>query len=83
MKIQMSKYDYQTILDNWNIKEQQQRVNFMEHLYDVYKPDNNCYTGLWQRFCLEEAGGYCRQMYFDRLDAVKKFIESQQPKEST
>lgn len=79
----MSKYDYQTILDNWNIKEQQQRVDFMEHLYDVYKPNNNCYTGLWQRFCLEEAGSYCRQMYFDRLDAVKKFIESQQPKEST
>ena len=79
----MSKYDYQTILDNWNITEQQQRVDFMEHLYDVYKPGNNCYTGLWHRFCLEEAGGYCRQMYFDRLDAVKKFMESQQPKEST
>lgn len=79
----VSKYDYQTILDNWNVTEQQQRIDFMEHLYEVYKPSNHCYTGLWQRFCLEEAGSYCRQMYFDRLDAVKKFMESQQPKENT
>ena len=71
----MSKYDYQTILDNWNITEQQQRVDFMEHLYDVYKPSNNCYTGLWQRFCQEEAGPYCRDLYFERKEALEQFLK--------
>jgi hypothetical protein len=44
----------------------------------VYQPSDHCYTGLWQRFCLEEAGAYCRDMYFDRLEAVKKFMEQRQ-----
>jgi hypothetical protein len=28
---------------------------------------------LWTNFCLREAGPFCRDMYFDRLQAVKEY----------
>ena len=66
------RYDYETILRNWDAKKEQQKADFMEHIYQCYQPGNHCYTGLWQRFCQEEAGPYCRNEHFVRL----KFIES-------
>jgi hypothetical protein len=76
------KYDYQEILRTWNTTKEQQKADFMEHLYEVYQPSNHCYTGLWKRFCLTEAGEYCRDMYFERLEALKKYLEEQKEKES-
>jgi hypothetical protein len=76
------KYDYQGVLNNWNTTKEQQKADFMEHLYEVYQPSNHCYTGLWKRFCLTEAGEYCRDMYFERLEALKKYLEEQKEKES-
>jgi hypothetical protein len=66
------RYDYETILRNWDAKKEQQKADFMEHIYQCYKPSDHCYTGLWQRFCQEEAGPYCRDEHFARLE----FIES-------
>jgi hypothetical protein len=63
------------------IKEQQ-KADFMEHLIEVYKPSNNCYTGLWKRFCMSEAGPYCRDMYYERLNALKEYLATQSPQES-
>jgi hypothetical protein len=60
-------------LTSWDIEEQQKRSDFMEHLYQVYKPDNHHFTGLWKKFCLEEAGPYCRNEYFERLRFVENF----------
>ena len=33
-----------------DIKEQEKRVEFMEYLYELYKPESHHYTGLWERF---------------------------------
>jgi hypothetical protein len=76
--MKMPDINSEEILTSWNVIKEQQKADFLDHLYDVYQPSNHCYTGLWQRFCLEEAGAYCRDMYFDRLEAVKKFMEQQQ-----
>jgi hypothetical protein len=48
----MSDHNQGSTLFNWDVKKEQQKADFMEHLFDVYRPSNNCYTGLWQRFCI-------------------------------
>jgi hypothetical protein len=70
-------YSYETILRNWDVKKEQQKADFLEHIYQCYRPGNHCYTGLWQRFCIEEAGPRCRDDYFDRLEAIERFKQSQ------
>ena len=67
-------------LKGWNVREQQQRVEFMEHMYQCSGRSNGLFTGLWQDFCLNEAGPACRQMFFDRQEAIKKFIELEEQK---
>ena len=57
--------------------EEQKKADFMDHMYQVYKPSNHCYTGLWQRFCMEEAGPAMRDRYFEMLEAVKIYEASQ------
>ena len=53
------------------IKEQQ-KADFMEHLYEVYQPANHLYTGLWERF-KGEAAEHCRNEYFAKLQFIKDF----------
>ncbi|QDP50050.1 MAG: hypothetical protein Unbinned3459contig1000_60 [Prokaryotic dsDNA virus sp.] len=73
-------------LQGWNVTEQQQRVTFMAHMYKCSgreskdHPLHGVYTGLWQDFCLKEAGPTCRQMYFDRLNAIEQFINMEELK---
>jgi hypothetical protein len=62
-------------LQNWNVVEQQKRADFMEHIYQCYKPSNNCYTGLWERFCVREAGPYCRERFFEMQEAIRLYEE--------
>jgi hypothetical protein len=78
----MLDYNQEEILLNWDVKKEQRKADFMEHLFDVYKPSNNCYTGLWERFCISEAGPYCRDMYYERLAALKEYLATQSPQES-
>lgn len=66
-------FSYQEILDNWNVTLEQQRADFQEHLYQTYKPANHCFTGLWERFCITEAGPICRDKYFEMVAAVKEY----------
>jgi hypothetical protein len=65
-----------------SVTREQQKADFMEHLFQSYKPSNNCYTGLWKRFCISEAGPYCRDMYYERLAALKEYLATQSPQES-
>jgi len=78
-----SKYDYQEVLNNLSVTAEQQKADFMEHLFDVYRPSNNCYTGLWQKFCMGEAGEYCRGMYFERLAALKEYLDAIETKKNS
>jgi len=68
-------YSYETILRNWDVKKEQQKADFIEHIYQCYQPGNHCYTGLWERFCREEAGPYCRDIYFERKEALEQFLK--------
>jgi len=68
-------YSYETILRNWDAKKEQQKANFIEHIYQCYQPGNHCYTGLWERFCREEAGPYGRYIHFERKEALEQFLK--------
>ena len=70
--IPMTEEEY---LATWNIHEQNQRAIFMEHMYDRSGRTNGLYTGLWQEFCMKEAGPYCKTMWFEQQRAVKEFID--------
>lgn len=43
-------FDYQTILENWSVDDEQSKADFLNALYDFYAPGTGCYTGLFQRF---------------------------------
>ena len=58
----------------WNVEEQSQRAQFMNHMYKCSGRTNGLYTGLWEEFCLNEAGPYCRQLFFERQKAISDFI---------
>jgi hypothetical protein len=77
----MSDYNQEEILLNWDVKREQRKADFMEHLFDVYRPSNNCYTGLWQKFCMGEAGEYCKNMYYEQLEALQEYLKTIEIKE--
>ena len=68
-------------LKNWNVAEQQQRADFMEELYKASGRSNGIYTNLWQEFCINEAGPYCRNMFFERRKAIEEFVKLEQEKQ--
>lgn len=43
-------FDFQAILDNWSVDDEQSKADFLDALYDFYAPGTGCYTGLFQRF---------------------------------
>lgn len=45
-----AEFDYQTILENWSVDDEQSKADFLDALYEFYAPGNGCYTGLFQRF---------------------------------
>jgi hypothetical protein len=62
-------------LESWDVVKEQQKADFIEHIYQCYKPEGHVYTGLWERFCLQEAGPYCRDQHFERLKFIKELNE--------
>jgi hypothetical protein len=70
-------------LAGWDVKAEQRKADFMEHMYQCSGRANDgpgvvgLYTGLWQKFCMEEAGPFARNKYFEMLEAVKLFEEEQ------
>tara|TARA_R100000005_G_C5000135_1_gene206965 strand:+ start:1863 stop:2126 length:264 start_codon:yes stop_codon:yes gene_type:complete len=69
-------------LAGWDAKTEQQKADFMEHMYKCSGRTNGLFTGLWEQFCLKEAGPYCRQMYFDRIKAIEEFVRLEKEKAS-
>jgi hypothetical protein len=73
-------------LAGWDVKAEQRKADFMEHMYQCSGRANagpgvvGLYTGLWQEFCLKEAGLFARDKYFEMVEAAKLF-EEQQTKE--
>lgn len=60
-------------LYSWDAKAEQRKSDFMEHMYKCSARTNGLFTGLWQDFCLKEAGPYCQNMYFEQLEAIKEY----------
>ena len=56
-------------------RKEQQKAEFMEHLYRCSGRKNGLYTGLWQEFCMNEAGLYCRDLYFERKQAMLDYLD--------
>lgn len=54
---------------------EQRKADFMEHMYRCSGRQDGLYSGLWQEFCIREAGPYCREDYFRRLQFVKDLEE--------
>ena len=68
--------------------EQDKRTAFMTHLYHAYgrsnpdHPMHGFYSGLWQEFCLKEAGHIVREIFFERLEAVRLYEENKAKEEA-
>ena len=60
---------------------EQKKADFMEHMYQCSARTNGLYTGLWQEFCLNEAGPVMRNRYFEMLDAITIYEEQKLSKE--
>lgn len=69
-------------LRNWNVTAEQKKADFLEHCYQCSGRDQGppgvkgLYTGLWQNFCITEAGPAMRERYFEMMDAIRQFEES-------
>ena len=66
----------------WSVPAEQRKADFMEHMYqcsgrqDKSHPMHALYTGLWQDFCVREAGPVMRNQYFEMMEAVRLYEES-------
>ena len=61
---------------------EQKKADFMEHMYQCSARTNGLYTGLWQEFCLNEAGPIMRDRYFEMLEAITIYEERKLSKET-
>lgn len=43
--------EWQKVLLAWDVQAEQRKADFLEYLYDLYKPEDHTYTGLYQDFC--------------------------------
>jgi hypothetical protein len=65
----------------WSVLAEQRTADFMEHMYqcsgrqDKRHPMHSRYTGLWQDFCVREAGPAMRDRYFEMMEAVRLYEE--------
>jgi len=62
-------------LRNWDVISEQKKADFMEHMYQCSGRTNGLYTGLWQEFCIREAGPIMRERFFEMLEAVRIYEE--------
>lgn len=68
-------------LAGWDVAAEQRKADFMDHLYrcsgrkDAPPGIKGTYTGLWQEFCIREAGPIMRDRYFEMMDAIRLYEE--------
>lgn len=77
----MPKMEGNTLV-GWDCEEEDKRVLFMEHLYKCDNrhfpahPKHGTYTGLWQSFCLNEAGKAMRDDWFMKMEAIHRDLQT-------
>ena len=68
-------------LAGWNVAAEQRKADFMEHMYQCSGRHQGppgvkgLYTGLWEEFCLREAGPAMRDKWFEMMEAVRLYEE--------
>lgn len=78
-------FNWQAVLDSWSVPREQEKADFMEHMYQCSgrknpaHPFHGLYTGLWQDFCIKEAGPIMRDRYFEMMEALRLFEEGKLP----
>lgn len=68
-------------LAGWDVAAEQRKADFMEHMYQCSGRHQGppgvkgLYTGLWQDFCIREAGPAMRDKWFEMMEAVRLYEE--------
>jgi hypothetical protein len=68
---------------NWKPSEELKKAVFMEHMYncdgrsDPEHPMHGLYTGLWQNFCVKEAGPVMRDRWFEMIEAIDQYLKGE------
>lgn len=65
--------DWQEVLNSWDVKEEDRKVEFLEMLYDFYGVENGCYTGLYERFKADIVA-FCRFIAVENKVPVQNFF---------
>lgn len=74
----MMNTDYLRAFDH---KEETKKQIFLEHMYkcsgreDPNHPMHSFYTGLYQDFCVTEAGPFARERWFEMQEAIRLYKE--------
>ena len=65
----------------FDYKEETKKQIFLEHMYkcsgrqDPSHPMHSFYTGLYQDFCVKEAGPFARERWFEMQEAIRLYEE--------
>jgi len=68
-------------LRDFNVKEEEKKQIFLEHMYKCSGRENpdhpmhGLYTGLYQDFCVREAGPLARERWFEMQEAIRLYEE--------
>jgi len=68
-------------LAGWDVAAEQRKADFMEHMYQCSGRHQGppgvkgLYTGLWEQFCIREAGPAMRNAWFEMMEAVRLYEE--------
>lgn len=60
-------FNLDQILTSWDTAWEQNKVDFLDELYEFYTPNNYCYTGLFQQY-QKDLAEFIRD--HDRLDST-------------
>lgn len=67
----MEKLDLDTELREWDAREENDKAVFMEYLFQLYKPEDGTYTGLWQRY-VKETVASAREVILSDITDIKE-----------
>ena len=68
-------------LAGWDVAAEQRKADFMDHMYQCSGRHQGppgvkgLYTGLWEEFCIREAGPAMRDKWFEMMEAVRLYEE--------
>lgn len=68
-------------LRDFDHKEEAKKQIFLDHMYkclgreDPSHPMHSLYTGLYQDFCIREAGPLARERWFEMQEAIRLYHE--------